>query len=462
MTNKVLGYAILLLIMLKIAAICFTSLGLYGDEAQYWLWSQEPDLGYYSKPPLLSWFLAGYTGVFGDSFISLKSFPIVVYFFISYSVYKLCRSLSFEKTDAILCAISFLIIPAASLSSFLISTDLLLLLFWTISMILLLNTINSNSVLNFILLGFFLGLTFLAKYAAVYFVLSLVLLLIIDRKTLNSFKNNPAGILFFLLSFFLVLSPNIWWNLNNGWITFSHTSDNANLQNLNLNFYEPIKFLVSQIIMVGPFLFFSSVVFLKYFRLDFENRFLLIFSLPILLVVLVESFLVRANANWAAPALVSVFIIFFRLVNSKKNYLLKMNFVFNYFVAMFLFFSVLISFESRVFDRVKGVKEFTMEILLIIKEKDLVISDRIVFSNISYQMRNETNRVLMPYKMGAPITNHFQMSSPLGHQRKNDFFLLGGLGDVSYLVNKHQSNLIKEFDVPFSSQKLELYEVRFK
>ena len=150
MTNKTFSYSIFFLISFKIAAIYFTDINLYGDEAQYWLWSQKPDLGYYSKPPLLAWFLSGYTGLFGDSFFSLKTFPIVVYFFICYAIYNLCLSLLFDKKVSQLCAISFLIIPAASLSSFLISTDLLLLLFWTTSMIFLLKTIENNSVLNFL------------------------------------------------------------------------------------------------------------------------------------------------------------------------------------------------------------------------------------------------------------------------------------------------------------------------
>ena len=163
MTSKYFFFSILLLIVFKFTAISITNFSLYGDEAQYWLWSQKPDLGYYSKPPLLAWFLTFYTGVFGDSFISLKVFPIIVYFFISFAVYKLGLSLSFNKKNAQLCALSFLIIPAASLSSFLISTDLLLLLFWTISMIMLLKTIKTSSALNFFLLVIFLGLAFLAK-----------------------------------------------------------------------------------------------------------------------------------------------------------------------------------------------------------------------------------------------------------------------------------------------------------
>ena len=460
MTNKILGLAIFLLIVFKITAIYFTEFSLYGDEAQYWLWSQTLDLGYYSKPPLLAWFLGGYSILFGDSFVSLKIFPIVIYFFISYAVYKLCLNLSFDEKKAKLCALSFLIIPAASLSSFLISTDLLLLLFWVISMVVLLKIIKTNLTINFFLLGLVLGLGFLAKYAAIYFLLSLLLLLFLDKTSFKSFRNNPLGVLIFLLSFVVVLLPNILWNFNNGWVTFSHTSDNANLQNLNLNFYEPIKFFGSQILMVGPLLFIFVIFFLKNLRLDYENKFLLIFSLPIIFIVLVESFLVRANANWAAPALISVFVFLFRLVN--KSSVLKINFIFNYLIAFLLFSSILSSSDNKVFERITGVGKFSNNLSDIIKEKDIVVSDRIIFSNIAYQLRNKENLILMPHKTGTSITNHFQMSSALSIDRKNDFFLLGDLSNISYLSNRKKSKLIKEFDVPFSSEPLKLYEIYFK
>ncbi len=462
MPNKPIALFLFSLIFFKLIAIYYTNFSLYGDEAQYWLWSQELDFGYYSKPPLLAWFLNLYANIFGSSFISLKIFPIIVYFFISLGVYFLCLSLSFNKKNSWLCAASFMIIPAASLSSFLISTDLLLLLFWLMSMIVLLNIIRANHTFSFVLLGLFLGLAFLAKYAAIYFFLGLFLLLLVDKKTLSSFKGNPAGVVAFLFSFLLVLAPNIWWNFNNGWITVSHTTDNANLQNLNLNFYEPFKFLGAQIVMVSPFLFISFVYFLKNFRLDFENKFLLIFSFPILFIVLLESFLVRANANWAAPALISVFILMFRMVVSKKLSLIKINFVFNYFIALVLFSLILISSNNSVFKRISQVDSFVIELLEIIKDKDLVISDRLIFSSISYEMRQNPNNIYMPYKTNTDITNHFQMSAPLKKNRKDGFFLIGSLDDVSYLTKKHRGELIKNFNVPFSSQKLKLYEITFK
>jgi hypothetical protein len=207
-------------------------------------------------------------------------------------------------------------------------------------------------------------------------------------------------------------------------------------------------------------LFVFVIFFLKNFRLDYENKFLLIFSLPIIFIVLIESFLVRANANWAAPALISIFVFLFRLVN--KSSILKINFIFNYLIAFLLFFSILNSSDNKVFDRITGVGEFSNNLSDIIKEKDIIVSDRIIFSNIAYQLRNKENLILMPHETGTSITNHFQMSSALNIDRKNDFFLLGDLSNISYLSNKKKSKLIKEFDVPFSSEPLKLYEIYFK
>ena len=365
--NRVFAFLVLAIVGLKVSASFFTSFSLYGDEAQYWLWSQNLDLGYFSKPPLLAWFLSGYIRLFGDSFFSLKMFPLLIYFLLFFSFYGLCLQLNLSKNKSIICSFSFLLIPAATVSSFLISTDLLLLLFWVLSMTKLLEIRKDGSVINFVLLGVFLGLAFLAKYAAVYFLLSFLILVSADKTMLTSLKSRALGWLFFALVLLLILLPNIYWNIINGWITIAHTSSNANLKNLNLNFGEPLKFLVSQIFMVGPILFLSFLYTFRSFRLDFENKFLLIFSLPIIIIILFESFLVRANANWAAPALISLFILFFRLVEEKKKNLIVINFGINYVFAVFLFVSILTSSNGKIFDRIRGVDVFVKEVLKKIK-----------------------------------------------------------------------------------------------
>ena len=56
----------------KIVSIFYTQHNLFGDEAQYWLWSTNLDLGYFSKPPLLSWVVFLVCSFFGNSFFDGK------------------------------------------------------------------------------------------------------------------------------------------------------------------------------------------------------------------------------------------------------------------------------------------------------------------------------------------------------------------------------------------------------
>ena len=53
MLNKLLLPAVVILLVVKIISVYFTDFNLFGDEAQYWLWSKNIDFGYFSKPPFL-------------------------------------------------------------------------------------------------------------------------------------------------------------------------------------------------------------------------------------------------------------------------------------------------------------------------------------------------------------------------------------------------------------------------
>ena len=56
-----------IVLLTKIIAVYNTNFDLFGDEAQYWIWSQNPDFGYYSKPPLLAWIIALFCSVFSNT-----------------------------------------------------------------------------------------------------------------------------------------------------------------------------------------------------------------------------------------------------------------------------------------------------------------------------------------------------------------------------------------------------------
>ena len=311
MNRRLLISTVFILFLIKIVALWTTNFNLFGDEAQYWLWSKSLDYGYFSKPPLLSWFIAAYIFVFGEGFFSLKLFPSIVYFLTAWAVYKLCKNLNFKENTALSCSLLFLFIPAVSFSSFVLSTDIFLLLFWTLSLNELIKIKKKPSLKNFIFLGIFLGCCFLSKYAAVYFFISCLLYVLVDKNFRIFFLKNYLG---FSLSFFccfLILIPNIIWNFNNGWVTLQHTSDNANLVNMKIDIFRGVEFLGIQILMVGPVLFLASIFNYRILTINESQKFLLIFSLPIFLIVFIEAVFVRANANWAAPALVSFFLFLY-------------------------------------------------------------------------------------------------------------------------------------------------------
>ena len=156
MTNRILILVVLFLSLTKVGAVYFTSFNLFGDEAQYWLWSKGLDLGYFSKPPFLAWLISLYTNIFGDGFFYLKLLPIFIYFFTAWALYDFCKNIGLKRSEALSCSLIFLLIPAVSFSYFIISTDIVLLLFWTLSLNKLKEVKYYQRIKNFFFLGFFL------------------------------------------------------------------------------------------------------------------------------------------------------------------------------------------------------------------------------------------------------------------------------------------------------------------
>ena len=50
----------------RLVTLFVTPIGLYPDEAQYWLWSRVLDWGYFSKPPMIAWLIRATTALGGD------------------------------------------------------------------------------------------------------------------------------------------------------------------------------------------------------------------------------------------------------------------------------------------------------------------------------------------------------------------------------------------------------------
>jgi len=463
-TNLYLFRLCILFVILKLISIFTTNFNLYGDEAQYWLWSKELSFGYYSKPPLLSWFIRLITSVFGDSFFVLKTIPVFTYCVTSYLIFIFVKKLYYDVPLALCCALTFFLLPAVSLSSFLLSTDIFLILFWTGGLIQVLKIKENPSYFNFIILGLLLGITFLAKYAAIYFIISLIFLFIIERNFRLIILQSKLKLLLALLVIILILLPNILWNYQHGWLTVEHSVDNASLDKIKINPIGFFEFLFSQIFMIGPVLFVGFLLCL-YKRINFHTneRFLISFALPALLIVLLESFLVRAHGNWAAVSLVTLSVFFVNIVYRLNKRIIYYNNYINLLAGLVLFIAIGISFPLNVFNRIIGVNDFVQYL----DEKNqsninnIVVNDRLLFANLSYAYQSKKINFYSPLSPDSKIGHHFQLTNALPVNFDDNFILIGNKNDIHYLKKYKKIKLIGSKAFPFTDRNIEIYEIIF-
>lgn len=291
----------------RLATLVANPINLSFDEAQYWLWSQSFAFGYFSKPPLVAWVIALTTGLCGEGEVCVKLGSPLAYLVGSLAVFFLGRRL-FDARTGFWAAALFLTLPGVALSAMLISVDPFLLLFWALALLAFVRALDDDRAWRWLVLGGLIGLGLLAKYAMAMFALSLWLYLAWSPERRRLLRR--PGPWLAMAAALLVLAPNLVWNAGNGFVTLAHTKANANLgQGLALHPRKLAEFLGSQFAVFGPFAFAALLWFLarakRTLAMGEPMRLLLAFTVPVLLIMTVESLLSRANANWSAPAYVA-------------------------------------------------------------------------------------------------------------------------------------------------------------
>ena len=103
----------------------------------------------------------------------------------------------------------------------------------------------------------------------------------------------------------------------------------------------------------------------------------------------------------------------------------------------FIFFLLIgLTYQNNIFNRISGISEFSNKIHSFGSDAgivDFVISDRLLFSNIKYEMRNNKSFFYTPHKTGDRITNHFKLTSPLKKEMKKNFIFIGYPNEINYL-----------------------------
>ncbi|WP_324172970.1 ArnT family glycosyltransferase [Sulfurimonas sp.] len=429
-TPKKSAYTIILL--LAIFSTIYNAFSpLHGDEAYYWMWSHHLQTGYYDHPPMIAYliYLTNFISEaeWGVRLVNVFSFSIAAVY-----IFKLSAEMFDEKIalNAIIIFSSVILVHAGYIMT---TTDSPIILFWTLSMYYSYKAIFYGKTKDYILTGIMLGLMMLSKYTAILFVFTLLIFLIFKRRDIFL---NPRFYLAIIIAF-LVVSPMLWWNYQNDWISFGFQMDHGSTDDFTLNIPDMFGFLAGQFGIFSPvfagLLFFYLVKDKLYYK---DNK---LFFLSLSIVVILGFFMYKSlfksmGLNYAAPMYIGGVILLSYIISKyefKKAYKVGLIIAITFSIIGrigFMFFLEIVQ------DRMYGNREAVHLVQTYAKDGDSFYGDHLtIAAYLKYYLKNHPDTDLA-------LRSRF---SQYDMWRKKDY-LKDGLVLTQDPVESQLKNLYKE------------------
>lgn len=239
------------LLALRLAGLYANATDLVPDEAQYWSWSHELAFGYFSKPPMIAWVIGGARAICGDGEMCLRAASPVLYTVAAMMLYLSGRAL-YGARVGFWSAIVFATLPGVSYSSNLITTDVPLILLWTIALYAWVMLVKRHSMGFAVLLGVAIGFGLLAKQAMIYAVLCIACHAAVSREAREALKGGRAVAA--ALIALALFAPNVIWNAQHGFATVRHTEANIGWHYPYIHPLRLLEYVGVQFGVFGPIL----------------------------------------------------------------------------------------------------------------------------------------------------------------------------------------------------------------
>lgn len=197
-----------------------------------------------------------------------------------------------------------LLSPFLGIGSLILTPDLPLVFFWSLSLLLLQLVLARSHAVYYAFFGLALGLGFCSKYHMVLFVPIALIWLVAsgDWRRIN-WRYLPLTVFMGLVG----CSPVLWWNFRHDWASFRFQIEHG-LKGGPWRWQWPLQYLVGQILLIFP-----TVAWLACLRREpKETRWMHAFSWLPLLFFFYTSFKARVEANWpivAHPAILALIFL---------------------------------------------------------------------------------------------------------------------------------------------------------
>ncbi|APX90939.1 hypothetical protein BV394_03485 [Brevirhabdus pacifica] len=433
-------WAIGAITLYRVLLLALSEAELFVDEAQYWLWGQSLEFGYYSKPPLIGWVIRAVTDLAGSDAAFWVRLPAPLLHGATALVLMAIARRFWAGWVPVLVALAYLTMPGIVVGSLLFSTDTVMLPFYALALLFYLDLSGRSSARRALAMGAALGLGAMAKYAALYFVLGAGLTALLVPMMRIAWRD--AGLA--ALTFALVVAPNAWWNLQNGLTTVEHTLDNVDWARevgqapFRPNWSGLGEFVGGQFGFFGPVLFATWLVLLVPVlrRGDPLQRLLLWFSLPVVLLVCGQALASRAYANWAAAAYVAAALLVVPALMQGgrwRRWVLALSFVVNGVIAAALPLattradSLSLDGNRLLLARYQGRAALSIEIFDAARRADLpmiVAENRDVLADLMYRLEGQPVEVRSTPPRGRAM-NHYARSYPLPEGTRGPVLYVG-------------------------------------
>lgn len=280
------------------------------DEAYYKMWSERMDISYYSKGPGVAAAIWLGTHLFGPTELGIRFLSPLLALGTSLLLFFFGRRL-YGESVAIWAVVALNCIPIFHVGSLVMTIDPLSIFFWMAALYSFWLALEKSPGFSrwWPITGVLIGLGFLCKWTNAMQLLSIVLLLAITPKYRREFLR--PGFWLMLAVFGLATLPPILWNARHDWITLAHLSARGGFQKAaKLSLSEWVTFLGAHFGVYSPLLFAGMLAAIWWglarAHTRFKPRFLLAFALPLLALYFLMAFREAGEANWTAPAILSL------------------------------------------------------------------------------------------------------------------------------------------------------------